>query len=114
MLSHGETWEDRGERGWRRVVASPEPLEVLDAPAVVTLVDAGFVVVANGGGGIPTVRDPDGSVAAKYGVMMGTRPMARRVTIVIDDKGLLRRIDEKVDVTNHGADLVALIKRLRK
>jgi carbamate kinase len=57
LIGHGETWEDRGEKGWRRVVASPEPLEILDAPAVRALVDAGFVVVANGGGGIPVVRD---------------------------------------------------------
>jgi carbamate kinase len=57
MAAHGQVWEDRGERGWRRVVASPEPLEVLDAGAVRTLVEAGFVVVACGGGGIPVVRD---------------------------------------------------------
>jgi carbamate kinase len=57
MIAHGQTWEDRGDRGWRRVVASPEPLEVLDAPAVATLVEAGFVVVAGGGGGIPMARD---------------------------------------------------------
>jgi carbamate kinase len=57
LVEHGETWEDRGEKGWRRIVASPEPLEVLDGPAVRTLVDAGYVVVANGGGGIPTVRE---------------------------------------------------------
>jgi carbamate kinase len=62
LIEHGEIWEDRGEKGWRRVVASPEPLEILDAPAVRALVEAGFVVVANGGGGIPTVRDTDGSL----------------------------------------------------
>lgn len=62
MMDHGETWEDRGEGGWRRVVASPEPLEVLDAGAVRTLVEAGYVVIANGGGGIPTVREADGSL----------------------------------------------------
>ena len=55
--STARRWEDRGEKGWRRVVASPEPLEILDAPAVQALVEAGFVVVANGGGGIPVVRD---------------------------------------------------------
>ncbi|MBF4766338.1 carbamate kinase [Nocardioides agariphilus] len=62
LVEHGETWEDRGEKGWRRVVASPEPREILDAPAVRALVDAGFVVVANGGGGIPVVREDDGSL----------------------------------------------------
>jgi len=55
-MDHGETWEDRGEKGWRRVVASPEPRDILDAPAVLALIEAGFVVVANGGGGIPVVR----------------------------------------------------------
>ena len=57
MLEHGQVWQDRGERGWRRVVASPEPVEVLDAAAAATLLDAGYVVVAAGGGGIPTVRE---------------------------------------------------------
>lgn len=56
LLAHGQTWQDRGEKGWRRVVASPEPLEILDAPAIEALVTAGFVVVAAGGGGIPVVR----------------------------------------------------------
>ena len=62
LVEHGETWEDRGAKGWRRVVASPEPLEILDAPAVQALVAAGFVVIANGGGGIPVVREADGSL----------------------------------------------------
>jgi carbamate kinase len=60
LIGHGQVWQDRGERGWRRVVASPEPLELLDTPAVTTLLSAGFVVVSSGGGGIPTVRDPAG------------------------------------------------------
>jgi carbamate kinase len=59
LTEHGETWEDRGAKGWRRMVASPEPREILDAEAALSLVDAGFVVVANGGGGIPVVRESD-------------------------------------------------------
>jgi len=62
LVEHGETWEDRGEKGWRRMVASPEPLEILDAPAVQALMEAGFVVIANGGGGIPVVREADDSL----------------------------------------------------
>ena len=62
MIEHGQTWQDRGERGWRRVVASPEPLDCLDAPAARALLDAGYVVVCAGGGGVPIVRDPDGTL----------------------------------------------------
>ncbi len=62
LVEHGQTWEDRGDRGWRRVVASPEPLEVLDAATIRALADSGYVVVGAGGGGIPVVRDPDGTL----------------------------------------------------
>ncbi len=68
LIDHGETWEDRGDKGWRRVVASPEPREILDAAAVTALVDAGFVVVANGGGGIPVVREQGPSGPALRGI----------------------------------------------
>jgi carbamate kinase len=57
FIAHGQVWEDRGERGWRRVVASPEPLAVVDSPAIHALAVAGFVVVCAGGGGIPVVDD---------------------------------------------------------
>jgi carbamate kinase len=57
FVALGQTWEDRGERGWRRVVASPEPLSVVDGPAIHALAVAGFVVVCAGGGGIPVVDD---------------------------------------------------------
>ncbi len=62
MIEHGQVWRDRGARGWRRVVASPEPLDVLDAPAVAALLAGGYLVVAAGGGGIPVVREPDGTL----------------------------------------------------
>lgn len=62
LIEHGEVWEDRGERGWRRVVASPEPRQIVDVQTVKVLVDNGFVVVCSGGGGVPSVRDDDGSV----------------------------------------------------
>src|SRR5690242_14004549 len=62
LIEHGQLWEDRGEKGWRRIVASPEPLEVLETGTLMTLLDAGYVVVAAGGGGIPVVRDKQGGV----------------------------------------------------
>jgi carbamate kinase len=69
LVEHGETWEDRGEKGWRRVVASPEPMDIIDAPAVLALIEAGFVVVANGGGGIPVLRRADGSLSGVEAVI---------------------------------------------
>ncbi|MGL5858431.1 MAG: carbamate kinase [Angustibacter sp.] len=62
LIDAGQTWQDRGTRGWRRVVPSPEPLEALDAEGAAALVGAGYVVVTGGGGGIPCVRDPSGTV----------------------------------------------------
>ncbi len=46
--------EDAG-RGWRRVVASPLPVEVVEFPAIKALVDVGVTVIAVGGGGIPVI-----------------------------------------------------------
>ncbi|MGY1824629.1 carbamate kinase [Geodermatophilus sp. SYSU D00079] len=60
FIAHGQIWEDRGPRGWRRVVASPEPRSVVDVPAISALAGAGFVVACAGGGGIPVVDDCDG------------------------------------------------------
>jgi carbamate kinase len=57
FIALGQVWEDRGEKGWRRVVASPEPRSVVDGPAIEALIAAGFVVVCAGGGGIPVTDD---------------------------------------------------------
>lgn len=69
LVAHGQRFVDRGDRGWRRVVASPEPLEILDAAAAAALLVAGFVVVAAGGGGIPVVRDVDGTLSGVQAVI---------------------------------------------
>ncbi|WP_243058086.1 carbamate kinase [Nocardioides sp. SR21] len=82
LQEHGQVWEDRGEKGWRRMVASPEPLEILDAAAVRALVDARFVVIANGGGGIPVVREADGRLRGVEAVIdkdLGAALLARTV-----------------------------------
>jgi len=84
----GETWR-RFDKGWRRVVASPEPVEILDAEAAVALMESGFTVVAAGGGGVPVVREPDGTlrgVAAVIDKDLAAAVLARDVkasTLVI-------------------------------
>ncbi len=76
----GQRFTLQGERGWRRVVASPEPLASVDRPAVELLLDDGAIVVANGGGGIP---------------------------VVADDRGPLRGVEAVIDKDLAGAQLAA-------
>ena len=51
--------EDAG-RGWRKVVASPIPVDVVEKASISHLVNSGFLVIACGGGGIPVVKQGDG------------------------------------------------------
>lgn len=54
--------EDAG-RGWRRCVASPKPVDIVEKDSILNLLDHEFIVIACGGGGIPVVRDADGDYA---------------------------------------------------
>jgi carbamate kinase len=53
--------EDAG-RGWRRVVASPKPIRIVEVDAITRLLGEGFVVIGVGGGGIPVVADGEGNL----------------------------------------------------
>jgi carbamate kinase len=53
--------EDAG-RGWRRVVASPLPVEIMELDAIQALIDSGAITITVGGGGIPVIESDDGVV----------------------------------------------------
>lgn len=53
--------EDAG-RGWRRVVASPLPMRIVEEEAVKALIEAGIIVITVGGGGIPVIADENGDL----------------------------------------------------
>ena len=89
--------EDAG-RGWRRVVPSPAPVEIVELQTIRDLLEAGVIVVAGGGGGISVVRDAGGDLvgveavvdkdsacalmAAELGATCSrSRPASRRVAV---------------------------------
>jgi carbamate kinase len=64
FLIHKQGWtmvEDSG-RGWRKVVPSPRPLEVVQMEAIRRAVETGHIVIAGGGGGIPVYRTRQGEL----------------------------------------------------
>jgi len=61
-LENGWSVVKDANRGWRRVVPSPLPIEVVEWPAIKALLDAGVLTIAVGGGGVPVVRTADGDL----------------------------------------------------
>jgi carbamate kinase len=61
-LAEESKWQVKqdGDRGWRRVVGSPIPLEIINREAIKHLISSGTIVIAAGGGGVPVYRERDG------------------------------------------------------
>jgi len=59
----------RDGTGWRRVVPSPAPREIVEASSLRALVDSGAIVIASGGGGIPVARSTDGTLTGLEAVV---------------------------------------------
>lgn len=59
-----EGWDIREDagRGWRRVVASPQPMRIVELEVIKNLLDAGVVTIAVGGGGIPVITNANGDL----------------------------------------------------
>lgn len=69
QVERGYTVREDSGRGWRRVVPSPKPQEIVEAPVIKALVDAGVLVVSTGGGGIPVLRDASGQLSGVAAVI---------------------------------------------
>ena len=61
----------------------------------------------------PLLSDPDGSVARKYGVLAADAGYTERVSFILDEEGILQKIDTQVNVTTHGDDLLTMIQELQ-
>ena len=89
--------EDAG-RGWRRMIASPQPLRIVEREAIKTLIDAGFIVVGVGGGGIPVVEDEAGMLKGVFAVIDKDRASALLAADLQVDLLLISTAVEKVAI----------------
>ncbi len=101
-----ESWsmvEDAG-RGWRRVVASPKPVRIIERDAIQALIDQGFVVIAVGGGGIPVVETENGDLVGMEAVIDKDYGGALIATSLPTDLFMIATTVEKVAINFHKLD----------
>lgn len=91
----GYTVKEDAGRGYRRVVASPVPVEIAELGAVKCLIENGFIVVTVGGGGIPVVKNDNGDLEG--------------VAAVIDKDLASERLSEDID-----ADMLLILTAVEK
>ena len=88
--------EDSG-RGWRRVVASPDPKKIVEADSILNLLDNEFIVIACGGGGIPVVRK-DGKLYGTPAVIDKDFASAKLAELLDADMLIILTAVEKVAI----------------
>jgi carbamate kinase len=95
--------EDAG-RGWRRVVASPIPQRIVEADAIRALIEAGFVVIGVGGGGIPVVEDEHGNLLGVEAVIDKDFGSSLLATMIKADLFLISTAVEQVAINYNKPD----------
>jgi len=89
--------EDSG-RGWRRVVASPLPVEVVEIDSVRALLNAGVVVITVGGGGIPVVDNGKGGCVGTAAVIDKDYASSLLSTLINADLFIISTAVEKIAI----------------
>jgi carbamate kinase len=92
-----DVMEDAG-RGWRRVVASPRPIRIIEEEAIRNLLEAGFVVISTGGGGIPVVRNAQGDLEGVAAVIDKDRASSLLASALRAELFIISTAVEKVAV----------------
>jgi carbamate kinase len=96
--------------GWRRVVASPEPLEIVEAEAVRALLSDGIVPIAAGGGGIPVVRE--GETLRGVAAVIDKDLAAAVLVSAVHADALLLLTDVEQVVRGYGTDRAEPVAKL--
>jgi carbamate kinase len=105
------TIKEYAGRGYRRVVASPKPLQIVESHAIRTMVDAGFLVIACGGGGIPVI-ETNGTLTGVDAVIDKDLASERLATL-IDATKLILLTDVDGLYENYGKSSQQLVSNIR-
>jgi carbamate kinase len=96
--------EDAG-RGWRRVVASPQPIRIIQLDAIIALAQAGLTVIGVGGGGIPVIENDQGELVGSEAVIDKDLASALLASSVNADLFLVSTEVEKVALNFNKPDM---------
>ena len=105
MAKKGYDMKEDAGRGYRRVVASPKPIGIVEAETVRAMLDAGQVPIAGGGGGIPVARQPGGHLKGKSAVVDKDFASAKLAEILDADMLIILTAVEKVAVNFNKPDV---------
>ena len=98
FAKEGWTVKEDAGRGWRRLIASPIPQKIVEQDAIKSLIDAGFVIVAVGGGGIPVIEDEKGMLQGTFAVIDKDRASSLLASDLKVDLLLISTAVEKVAI----------------
>jgi carbamate kinase len=107
----GWTFRQSGSR-WRRVVPSPEPIDVLELPVIRRLVTSGVVVICAGGGGIPVVVDEMSGMIAGVDAVIDKDLASSLLAVLLDADGLVLLTDVDAVYDGFGAPSARPIRRI--
>ncbi len=109
-MQEGKTFVEDAGRGWRQVVPSPIPQEIVEVDAIKSLIAAGFVVVGVGGGGIPVIEKADGDLRGIEAVIDKDFASSLLANSINADLLLISTAVEKVAINFNTPDEVLLDK----
>lgn len=107
----GETWAMIDSRGWRKLVPSPHPVRIIEVDTIRALLDAGAVVIACGGGGVPVLRRPDGRLQGVEAVV-DKDLAAARLALELQAPALLILTDVPGVAIDYGKPTQRFVRRM--
>lgn len=103
MKEKGYSMKEDSNRGWRRVVASPMPIAVVEENIIKTLVEAGHIIITVGGGGIPVIDKGEGKLQGVAAVIDKDFASEKIAEILDADRLIILTAVDKVSI-NYGKE----------